>query len=116
MTASASGCAAAARAADSEAAQVVLSAGAALGSTVGLLVNVLDPDAVVVGGGLGLSEGPYWESFLDSTRRQIWSALHRDLPIVRAATGLDAGFIGAATAAWRSSQPPRVAGQSHGTQ
>lgn len=87
---------AAAEAGDPEAMHVVRSAGEALGSTVGLLVNVLDPEAVVVGGGLGLSEGPYWASFLGSTRRHIWSELHRELPIVRAATGPDAGVIGAA--------------------
>src|SRR5205814_7187718 len=49
---------AAAAAGDALAAEVVRSAGAALGSTVALLVNVLDPEAVVVGGGLGLSDGP----------------------------------------------------------
>ena len=56
---------------------------------------------IVVGGGLGLSEGPYWETLIAATRRHIWSDLHRDLPIVRAATGPDAGVIGAAAAAWR---------------
>lgn len=92
---------AAAAAGDIDAAQVVRSGGEALGSTVGLLINVLDPEAVVVGGGLGLSEGLFWENFLASTRRHIWSEAHRDLPIVRAATGPDAGLIGAAAAAWQ---------------
>lgn len=95
----------AAAAGDREAAEVVRSAGAALGASVGLLVNVLDPEAVVVGGGLGLSKGLYWESFLAATRRHIWSEVHRNLPIVHAATGSDAGVIGAAAAAWRSNQP-----------
>lgn len=99
---------AAAVAGDSEAANLVHSAGEALGSTVGLLVNVLDPEAVVVGGGLGLSEGPYWESFLASTRRHIWSEVHRSLPIVRAATGPDAGLVGAAAAAWQSNRQQRA--------
>lgn len=92
---------AAATAGDAEAAGVVRSAGEALGSSVGLLVNVLDPEAVVVGGGLGMSDGPFWENFLAATRHHIWSELHRDLPIVRAATGPDAGLIGAATTAWK---------------
>ena len=89
----------AAVAGDREAAEIVRSAGEALGSSVGLLVNVLDPEAVVLGGGLGLSGGLYWESFLASTRRHIWSDVYRDLPILQAATGLDAGLIGAAAAA-----------------
>jgi glucokinase len=92
---------AAAAAGDTDAAHVVRSGGEALGSSVGLLVNVLDPEAVVVGGGLGLSNGLFWESFVASTRRHIWSEAHRDLPIVRGATGLDAGLIGAAVAAWK---------------
>jgi glucokinase len=68
---------------------------------VGLLVNVLDPEAIVVGGGLGSCEGLFWEDFIASTRRQIWSEVHRNLPILHAGTGTDAGLIGAATAAWQ---------------
>ena len=92
---------AAAAGGDVAAIEVVQTGGDALASTLGLLVNVLDPHAVIVGGGLGLSEGAYWESFIAATRRYIWSEAHRDLPILRAATGPDAGLIGAAIAAWR---------------
>jgi glucokinase len=66
-----------------------------------LLVNTLDPEAVIVGGGLGLSEGLYWDGMIASTRRHIWSPNFRELPILRAAMGADAGWIGAAIAAWR---------------
>src|SRR5262245_28908203 len=90
---------AAVSAGDTDARDVVRSAGESLESTVGLLVNVLDPEAVIVGGGLGLSEGSYWESFIASTRRHIWSEVHRGLPFLRAATGQSAGLIGAAAAA-----------------
>ncbi len=86
----------AARNGDALALEVVETSAAALGSTVALLVNVLDPEAVVVGGGLGLSNGPYWDSFVPATRQHIWSPVHRDIPIVQAATGVDAGVIGAA--------------------
>lgn len=86
---------------DPSAEEIVHSAAEALGSQVGLLVNVLDPEAVIVGGGLGLSDGPYWDHLLVSTRRHIWSRLHRDLPILRAATGVDAGWMGAAMSAHR---------------
>lgn len=92
---------AAVAAGDADALAVVRSAGEALESAIGLLVNVLDPEAVVIGGGLGLSEGPYWDEFIAATRRHIWSEVHRDLPILRAATGPDAGLIGAAIAAWK---------------
>jgi glucokinase len=93
---------AAAAAGNVNALRVVETAGEALGSTVGLLVNVLDPAAVIVGGGLGFSGGPFWSNFIASTRRHIWSEVHRGLPILRAATGLHAGVIGAAAAAWKA--------------
>jgi glucokinase len=78
------------------AANVVRSGAAALGASIGGLVNVLDPALVVLGGGLGLSEGLYRDALAESLRRHIWWHGHRDLQIVSAATGADAGVIGAA--------------------
>jgi len=91
----------AASAGDRHAIRVVETAGEALGATIGLMVNMLDPEAIIVGGGLGLAGGLYWESFVASTRRHIWSDTHRHLPIVTAAYGSDAGFVGAAAMALR---------------
>ena len=88
-----------ARAGDPVARQIVASAGEALGVSVGWLVNVLDPEAVIVGGGLGLAGGLYWESFVAATRAHIWADASRELPIVMAALGPDAGLVGAAAAA-----------------
>jgi glucokinase len=82
---------------DTIAAEVITSAGEALGVSVGWLVNVLDPEAVIVGGGLGSTAGLYWDSFVASTRSHIWSDTSRALPILPALLGPDAGFIGAAT-------------------
>ena len=79
---------------------MVREAGRALGVAVGFLVNVLDPAAVVVGGGLGLAGGAYWESLVASTRRHVWADDTRSLPIVPAALGADAGVVGAAATAW----------------
>ena len=92
-----------ARAASGEtvAAEVVYQGGRALGNSVGFLVNVLDPEAVVVGGGLGLSGGLYWNAFETATREHIWSKASRDLLILPAALGADTGLIGAAAAAWK---------------
>jgi glucokinase len=78
--------------------EIVLTAGAALGVSVGWLVNVLDPEAVIVGGGLGLAGGLYWENFVSTTREHIWAETSRDLPILMAELGPDAGLIGAALA------------------
>ena len=86
----------AARAHDNAAVEVVCSAGAALGAVIGTLVNVLDPERVVIGGGLGLSEGPYRDALINAMRWHIWWPGHRDVRVVSAATGTDAGVIGAA--------------------
>jgi glucokinase len=90
-----------AAAGNDDAKSIIRSAGSALGSTVALMINMLDPEAVIVGGGLGLSEGSFWSSFIDSTRQHIWSEVHRDLPVLRAAMGSRAGMIGAAISAWK---------------
>jgi glucokinase len=87
---------AAVEAGDPTAIAVVTTAGEALGVTVGWLVNALDPEAVIVGGGLGSAGGLYWDSFIASTRCHIWSDTNRGLPILPASLGPDAGFIGAA--------------------
>lgn len=92
---------AAAEAGDPVAIDVVRSAGEALGNGVGFLLNVLDPEVVIVGGGLGQAGGLYWRSFVEATRRHIWADATRDLPILPGELGNDAGFIGAAAAAWR---------------
>jgi glucokinase len=68
---------------------------ATLGSFVALLVNVLDPAAVVVGGGLGSAHGAYWRGLEQALRDHIWAEHARNLPIMQAELGADAGVIGA---------------------
>ena len=81
---------------DALAHRIVTSAGAALGAAIAQLVNVVDPEAVVIGGGLGLAEGHFRESMNDSLRTHVWSELHRDIPLLSAQLGNDAGIVGAA--------------------
>jgi glucokinase len=88
----------AASAGDSDAIEIVTSAGSALGAAVGFLVNVLDPAAIIVGGGLGLSGGHYWQALVEAAREHIWAESSRDVSLVTAALGADAGIVGAAAA------------------
>jgi glucokinase len=81
---------------DEGAVAVVSSAGGELGVALGWLVNVLDPQAIVVGGGLGTAGGLYWDALVESARAHIWADAGRDLPIRTAALGPGAGLIGAA--------------------
>ena len=88
-----------AAAGDEPALTLVTAAGVALGNSVAFLVNTLDPALVVVGGGLGLAGGRYWDAFVAATRDHIWNEAARSVPIVPARLGLDAGLIGAAMSA-----------------
>lgn len=89
---------AAANAGEGAAVQIVESAANALGSALGWLINVVDPEAIVIGGGLGLAPGRFRERLEHATRNHIWNAGARTLPILSASLGPDAGLIGAALA------------------
>jgi glucokinase len=78
------------------AATILRSGGEALGSALAWLVNVLDPAALIVGGGLGLADGLYWQSAISAIRSHIFADESRAVPILKAACGADAGVIGAA--------------------
>ncbi len=84
---------------DAQARQVVVSAGQALGAAIAQLVNIVDPEAVILGGGLGLAGGLYRETLDEAMRKHVWSEWHHELPILPAELGNDAGLIGAALAA-----------------
>lgn len=76
--------------------EILTSAGEALGVSVAFLVNVLDPGMIVVGGGLGTAGGLYWDAFERSCREHIFADISRNLPIVTAKLGTNAGLVGAA--------------------
>lgn len=78
------------------AAAILRSGGDALGSALAWLVNVLDPAAVIVGGGLGLAGGVYLEHAVTNARAHIFAGNSRDVPILPSACGADAGIVGAA--------------------
>ena len=87
---------------DLHAVEVVRTAGEALGVNVAFLVNILDPEAVIVGGGLGLDKRLYWQSMVESARSHIWADSSKRVPILRAQLSGDAGLVGAAACYWQS--------------
>jgi glucokinase len=87
----------AAREGDPAAAAIFATVGRRLGEGIAGLVNILDPEVVIVGGGVA-EEGavllePAREAFLDA----VEAPEHRpEVPILAATLGNDAGAIGAA--------------------
>jgi glucokinase len=91
---------AAAEAGDNVAAAVVREGAEVIGSSVGFAVDLLDPQLIVIGGGLGLAAGLYRDTLERAMRRSIWSNTNRGLPILDAELGTDAALVGAAYGAW----------------
>ncbi|MEN3280287.1 MAG: glucokinase [Solirubrobacteraceae bacterium] len=84
--------------ADPAAATIVQDGARRLGLTLAMLVNALDPGAVVVGGGLGLDDR-YRSLAVAAMREAIYDPQARELPVLAAALGPDAAVMGAALAA-----------------
>ena len=86
-----------ARAGDAAAAGALARIGHLLGAAIGSLVNIFDPDVVVVGGGFGAAAGELvLEPARAAARREAIEPADARLRIVPAALGEDAGLIGAA--------------------
>jgi glucokinase len=88
----------AARRRDATALEIIADVGARLGEGIAGLVNVLDPELVLVGGGAAASAG---DLLLEPARRAFQASVegagHRpDVPIVPAALGADGAAVGAA--------------------
>lgn len=98
---------AAAAGGDADAAAVISDAATATGSLIGQMINMLDPEAVVIGGGLGLAGGLYGDRLVTAIRQHVFAEDARRLPILAAALGPDAGIIGAALAAAPGEGAPR---------
>jgi glucokinase len=62
-------------------------------------VNLLDPEAVILGGGVGLNDREYRLALEVSMRRNIWLEETWDLTLLDAELGEDAGVVEAARAA-----------------
>ncbi|HUY45670.1 MAG TPA: ROK family protein [Streptosporangiaceae bacterium] len=86
---------AAARHGDPLAASIVDEGARTLGNAMALLVNLLDPEALIAGGGLGSADTAFWSTAVACARRRMYSDTARSLPILHAQLGADAGVIGA---------------------
>ena len=86
----------AADAGDDVAAALVADATETLGSFLALFINLIDPHALVIGGGLWAGHGGFRDRAVEVTRARIWATAARDTPMLAGALGGNAGAIGAA--------------------
>jgi predicted NBD/HSP70 family sugar kinase len=71
----------AARCGDPVATAIISDAASTLGTGMALLANLQDPEAMIVGGGLGSADTPYWSSAVAWARRYMYSDAAREMPI-----------------------------------
>lgn len=85
----------AAKAGDELATSILENAGVYLGIALGTLINLFNPELIVLGGSVLKSGRPLLQPMRKSMIASSWKASRRGLRIVRPALGGDAGLIGA---------------------
>lgn len=75
--------------------RVVAEAAVALGRAIAGVATVLDPECVVIGGGVARAGDEWWGPLRDACRGEVVPVL-KDLPLLRAALGPEAAILGAA--------------------
>jgi len=79
--------------------QVLTTAATAVGRGIAGIVTVLDPEVVIVGGGVAEAGTLWWAAMERAIRAEVIDVL-ASLPVLRAALGNQAAIIGAARDAW----------------
>ncbi|HOP07011.1 MAG TPA: ROK family protein [candidate division Zixibacteria bacterium] len=87
---------AAARKQDETALEVLSETAYYLGIGLAGVVNLLNPEIVVIGGGIADGGGGFVEMVAAVIKERAWDSATRELRVARARLGNDAGFIGAA--------------------
>jgi glucokinase len=95
----------AARAGDRAARQVWVRFGEWLGIGVANLVNLLNPDRVVIGGGIARAWPLFYPSLARTVRARAMEVPARAARIVRGQLGDQAGIIGGAVLVWQQEEP-----------
>lgn len=92
-----------ARAGKQAAREALVRMGRSLGAAIGSLVNVFDPEVVVVGGGFGAAAGDLvLDSARETARREAIYPADGTLRVVQAELGPEAGLVGAGLVAFEA--------------
>jgi len=89
----------AAEAGDRAAERILEEAGGVLGEAIAFAVNLVDPEVVVVGGGLALGSETYSSAAEAAMRKHIWAESAKAIPFLGGDLGTDAALLGAALTA-----------------
>ena len=81
------------------ASRAVPTSGRALGQALGGLTNVIDPDVIIIAGGMRNAGEPWW-SAMEASLRETALPILSDVLLVKAELGDDAAIIGAAKQAF----------------
>lgn len=95
----------AARKGDTFSRAVIEEAGTRLGIWLGSVVSLLDPDIIVIGGGVSRAGEPLFEAIRRELPRRTINPLAAETPVVRAELDEDVGIFGAAALALEGVQP-----------
>lgn len=90
-----------ANAGDPIACDVITAAAAGLGRAIAGIVTTLDPDRVVVGGGVAEAGPVWWEALRAACRAELVESL-AGVPLIQAELGTTAPLLGAALAAFEA--------------
>jgi len=71
-------------------------AGEKLGHGISILLQLLDPEIVIIGGGVSKALDLFYEPMIDYIKKHVYRIIYEDMVIVQAQLGQDAGVIGAA--------------------
>ena len=78
-----------------EALEAVVEIGRRLGAAIGSLVNIFNPEVVVIGGGFSQARDLFFESLLETMRVEALQPGRDLVRVVPALLGPDAGLVGA---------------------
>lgn len=76
--------------------------GAALGIGITNLIHLLNPQRIILGGGLSAAWKFFFPALRENLRRRAIPASARGVKIIRASTGEDAGILGASYLVWKN--------------
>ena len=84
---------------DALAAAVLADGATALGQALGGLVNAVDPELVLIGGGVAACGPSWWRPLRNAVTAEVLPAV-RGIPVLPGELGGDAAVLGAARMAW----------------